>query len=449
MRTVINTYNPEGVDEAVLQGTGSGGLLSKGFLADGPLASYVGSAETVVFVRSNAKRGVSSTHLEEDDDRTFRPGDGYRAFAAITDTRILFVVGDSGDGDERDRTVSVPLADIELVEGSEGVLASELVVTTRSDEVWRFPCKGDLGAVVEYLDVASMAWMGVESHLETAKKRLVDVSQRCEAGEFDGTMRAITAARAEVRAATREEGEFAPGGIGAMDSRLERTAERIRDAELAALRARGTHLLDRAERRWREDEYREAYDDFLAAHADFAAALGIEDTDLESTTDLREKLARVRRNLDALERAPLDRARKATDRAYEVDDPRESVTHLERALERYRTALELDWGVDDPRFTGDTETIRERVDAIASELVETRRRLAAQHVRAGITARENGQTESAAREYRQARDLLESALDTARELVPDAVETVREHRDAVDRRLGDLDDGGVSRVYSD
>jgi len=441
MNPVIEKYNPDGVDEAVLGGTGSGGLLSSGYLREEPISSYVGDDETVVFVRSNAKHGVSRRDVDGGNETHFRPGDGYRAFAVVTDTRILFIVGDIRNGDG-DRSVPVPLADVEVVEHSEGLLAGEVALTTRSDVVWSFQSRGDLDDVAAYLDTASMAWLHVESSLETARERVVDAEQHREWQAYDDALSLLSAAAAEAANAHSEARSFAPGGVAAMDDRIGRTEARIRDAKAKVLRGRAAHNIDHAERRWREDQYETAHESYRQAHRDYVAVLNVADLDFAGSRSLRKKLARVERNLAALERAPVERAEQTHERAREIDDPHERGEYLERALERYRRALELDWGVDDRRFTGETGELRERVDVVATDVVETRRRAATLRVTAGDEHRANGREQAAREAYREARDLLDETVGTARELVPDAVDTLTQHRDAIDRRLGDEDDGG-------
>lgn len=446
MRTVIKKYNPGRIDEAVLGSTGRGGLLADGYLRDDPLESYVGNDETPVFVRSNAKKGVSYERLDSGETGSIVPGSGYRAFVLVTDTRLLFIIGDNQKGDDGDCSVTVPLSEIELVQSSSGFLSTEVVVTTRTDVRWRFPCKDDVEEVVAYLEVATEAWKHVESRLDDARKQLVDASQHREDREYDEAMRAIEDASEAIAAARERETSFVPSGVETMDTRIGRTEDRIGEERGRTLRARATHNLDRAERLWREDEYDAAHESFVAAHDDYVSALAVEEAGFEESSSLRKKLARVERNLSSLERAPVERGDLARERAGETDDPAERGDLLERALERYRRALELDWGSDEKRFVANTAEIRERVDAVASELVETRRRLAAGRVQEGDRHRENGRRERAIECYREARDVLEATLETARELVPDATDPLVEHRDAVDRRLADLapDDGDGS-----
>lgn len=425
----------------MLRGTGRGGILSDGYLRDDPLESYVDDDETPVFVRSNAKKGVAYERLESGKTGRIVPCDGYRAFMLVTDERLVFVIGDNEQGSDGDCSVAVPLADIQLVDASDGLLASEVGVTTLTDVCWRFPCSGEVEDLRSYLDVATEAWKRLENHLDDARDHLLAAGRHRETRDYDAAMAALDEASDATAAARRREREFVESGVASMATRIDRAAERVRDARLETLRARATHYLDRAEQLWREDEYGDAHEVFLAAHADYVAALEIQDVDFEASAALRKRLARVERNLASLERAPVERAAKARERARETDDRAERAVLLERALERYRSALELDWGKEGKRFGGDTAELRERVDAVATELVETRRRLAATAVKEGDRHRQAGRPGRAADRYREARDVLDQTLPTARELVPDAAEPLAEHRDAVTRRLRALDVG--------
>lgn len=439
MSTVIDLYNPGGIDAAVLGGTGRGGILSSGYLHDDPLESYLEPDEEPVFVRSNAKKGVAYHRLDSGAEGRIVPGDGYRAFALVTDTRLIFVIGDTERGDGGDCSIEVPIGDIELVDTSDGLLTTELSVTTRADVCWRFPCRSDLDDVLGYLDVATEAWNRMERHLEDARAHVLDASEHREDHDYEAAMAAIQEARTTLDDARTRESEFVSTGVAAMADRIERTEDRVGEAALKTLRARATRNLNRAEQLWRDDEYAGAHEAFEAARADYVAALQQRDDESADAADLRERIASVDRNIASLQRAPVDRAEKACDRAYDTDDPEARGDLFERALNRYRQALELDWGTDDKRFEADTGEIRERIDGVASELVETRRRLAARRVQDGDRHREAGKPERAADRYRAARDLLDRTLETARELVPDAADPLIEHRDAVDRRLSALD----------
>jgi tetratricopeptide (TPR) repeat protein len=440
MAPIIDSCNGRGVDEATLTGTGRGGILASGYLRDGSIESYLDENEKPVHALSNDKKGVSRGRLDgpgAGDVEWLRPGDGYRAFAVVTDARLLFIVGDIENG-SGDHVARVPLAGVEVVEVDSGLLATELAVTTALDVRWRFPCTGDVGDVVDYLDAASMVWMDVERHLDAARSKVVTAAECIEKHDHHAGIDAVRDAMSETDAARRRERELCEAGVAAMNERLERMEARVEDVHVRVLEARATHNMDRAETRWREGDYDAAHAAFTGAHDDFAEALSLGDHDFADSEQLRERLARVERNLAALERAPVEHAEDRCERGHEVDALAERAALFEEALDSYRTALELDWGRSAKRFHGDTEEIRERIDALASDLVETRRRLAADRVRQADEDAEVGRYPRAVERYREAREALEAAEATARELAPDALSAVTEHIAAIESRLDDL-----------
>jgi hypothetical protein len=439
MDSIINSYNPGGVSESVLTGTGEGGILSDGFLRERPLESYLGAEETPVFACSNAKQGVQRHHEDRNKHERIRPGDGYRAFALATDSRLLFVIGDNEGAPDGDRMISIPLADVELVDHSSGMLAGELVVVTSADVRWTFACRGNVDDMVDYLDVAAMTWTNVESRLDEARKRLVDASQHLESKAYDDAMNVVRDAMAATDAARRHEREFCDSGVHAMAARIEGTEQRIRDVRLDILRGRATHAIDAAERAWRAERYDEAYEAYTDAHDDYLEILAVREPGFEESEGLRDRLARVERNMTYLERAPVDRAERAHDRADDAETPGERAEALERALDQYRSALALDWGRDIKRFECDTDEIRDRIDSLARDVVAARQREAARHVEAANDHYDAGRDDAARDRYLDGRDALRAMLDTARELVPDATEDVSARIDAIEDRLADIE----------
>jgi len=439
MAPIINGYNQNGVDESTLGGTGRGGILSSGYLRDGSIEDHLEPDESAVMVLSNRKKGISSEHLQSGERRRFPPGDGYRAFAVMTDTNLRFLIGDTQAADDGDHSVTVSLADVEVVEESSGLLASELVVTTATDVRWTFPCREDLTDAVDYLDAASLTWMDVERRLDEARDAVVAATEAHDAHDYDEAFACVREAMAATDAARRAERELAADGVAAIAERVGRMEGRIAEVRLRALESRATHQMDVAEAQWREGEYGEAHDAFTAAHDDYVEALAASDEDFEGSKRLRERLARVERNLAALERAPVERADDLCDRAAETDDLAERGDLLERALASYRAALELDWGRSAKRFETDMGAVRERVDVVARELVETRRRYASGQVQRGDEFAEASDPDRAAGCYREAIDALSATVGPAGELVPEAAEAVTDHRESIEQRLAGLD----------
>ncbi len=93
-------------------------------------------------------------------------------------------------------------------------------------------------------------------------------------------------------------------------------------------------------------------------------------------------LERHRRGIAELLSAPVDAAQVAASAARATTDPAARATHWDDALDRYRTAYELDWGRD-RRFDGDRASLRQALADIAVELVDTHREAGRQKRREG------------------------------------------------------------------
>lgn len=112
------------VDLSLLEGTGSGGILSVGYFNDGPIRERLRDGERVDFTFQNHTRGLNIKKRSE--IVRVRAGINYRTAALVTDTRILFVVGHP----HGDKTFSVPLSRICNAEISTGLLKDRITVFT-------------------------------------------------------------------------------------------------------------------------------------------------------------------------------------------------------------------------------------------------------------------------------------------------------------------------------
>jgi hypothetical protein len=100
------------------------GSETTGPLADAPLIERLRRSEHPQFVLESRRRGVAS-----DRHGTLAPSSDFRALTAVTDERLLAVVGT----ESRDRTISVPWGAITAVETDAGVFSSRLSVVTDDD----------------------------------------------------------------------------------------------------------------------------------------------------------------------------------------------------------------------------------------------------------------------------------------------------------------------------
>ncbi|QLH84487.1 hypothetical protein [Halosimplex pelagicum] len=447
MKHVIEVENG---DAQVLTETGSGGLIGWGFLHDRPLAEYVEQTETPRFVVRNRKRGftVEGTDGEASDEAVetgqVAPDGDHSAAALVTDVRVLFAVG-RADGD---RTRSVPLDEVVDARTEAGLRNAALALDTVAGAQYRFPSRGDLDAVREFVDAAAGIWSRAERHLEAAEETLDRVEQAFEAGDVDVVLAAVGDVRGTLDAA-RETAAALDGAAASVGDRVEAYRERLRAFERRAYAEQAEQARERGHTRWDDDAYETAADHFQRAAESYAAALSV---DADRPSD--ELIERRRANLDAererLAAAPLERAEQAVELARSTDDTETAVTWWERALERYERVRALDWGRDDPRFDGDREAIRERLATVVERLVDAR----CERARRALDAADGAPPAAVAAACDRAESSLDAARAVARERVPDALDAVEELDDrlaarrpdpsATDRE--DTDDAGSATV---
>ncbi|MFB6083856.1 MAG: PH domain-containing protein [Halorientalis sp.] len=425
-------------DEELLTETGSGGVFASGYLADKPLIEYLGAGERVAFLLSNKKKGV---RRETDDGATvYAPGDGYRAVAAITDTRVLFVVGGS-DGTS-DTTVAVPYTEIEDVKPRTGMLTNGVDVWTTEGVKWHFAVRStvDVEPAVEYLERAAVVWSRVESQLGHARRHLTDVEERLSDGDYDGARAAADTARDHVEEARRKAPELSTDRDDAVWERVHEVERRLDASVMNIHVSRAESYATEANDEWRREQYNNAYDTFLQARAEYERALDVaRDHGLPEESDIRESVDTVTRSLDHLSKSPLSRAESAAERARDADAPADAAEQFEVALERYQTALVLDWGSDERRFAGDSDEIRETIERVVGDLVHTRQRLAAYHRAAGDRLRDADRPVAASVAYENALDEIDRALGVARELKPGLVPDLEAAVESLTALIDDLE----------
>lgn len=416
-------------DAQVLTETGSGGLIGRGFLHDRPLVEYVEPTETPRFVVRNRRRGVTVEATDGSasdgavETRQVAPDGDHSAAALVTDVRVLFAVG-CADGDQ---TQSVALSDVVDARTEAGLRNGALVLDTVAGAQYRFPTRGEIDEVREFVDAAAGVWSRAERHLEAAEETLDRVERAFESGDVDVVLAAVGDVR-ETLGDAREAAASLDGAAASVDDRIEGARERLRLFERRAYAEQAEQARERGHTRWDDEAYETAADHFERAADSYAAALSV---DADRPSD--ELIERRRANLDAererLAASPLERAEQAVEVARSTDDAETAVTWWERALERYERLRALDWGRDDPRFDGDRERVRKRLATAAERLVEAR----CERARRALDAAAGAPPAGAAAACDRAESSLDAARAVARERVPDALDAVEE----LDGRLAD------------
>ena len=218
--------------------------------------------------------------------------------------------------------------------------------------------------------------------------------------------------------------------------RVHDAEKRLDDARVRVHRTRAERHTREAERQWRRELYNQAFESYTAAREEYERARDVaRDRELSAVADLVEEIDAVRHNIDHLSKSPLRRAEEARDRADRADSPAVAADRWEDALEKYQTALVLDWGSDERRFAGDSDEIRSEIETVVDRLVTVRRELATRHRQTGNWYHGSGDYERAGERYARAKHQLEAALSVARELRPGAVDDLEADLASLDSRL--------------
>jgi tetratricopeptide (TPR) repeat protein len=403
----------KGGSTTALEKTGKGGLLSKGYLRDAPASAYLGDDETPAFVLTNGEEGVVSER--DDRERRLRPGNRYRTIVVVSDRRIVVLVGNANDGDER---IMLPLA--EVTEAT--VEEHALVLSMASGETWRIPAGGDdIEPVAEYVEGVAAAWDDLEDALAGVKRTLVTATAEADAGEYEDGIEHAQAAHDDVTDLEDVLSDV-PGDwpVDALTDRLERVHSRCVETLADVRIGHARSLADRAEREWSAGEFELAHDLFDRARAEFEAVAALEGKH-GSGTDVQEGLDRVDSAIEELVDDPLERAIETDERAREAEDPDGAVADYRLARQRYLETLELDEDAPEKRFAGDTDRIEERVETVTERIISIARDDGAEALGAGKWFLEADRPAVAREESLVARAIFEDAVAVARDARPEEV----------------------------
>lgn len=418
-------------DPPVLTELATDGLLGGQLLNEEPLAAHLGPQEEPRFVLRNKSWGLDFGQSYA--GRTVAPADDCRALAAVTNANVHFVIGRQ----ESDERHTVALADVASATVDDGLLDSTLRIVTDDDFHYEFRCRGDVGAVADYVDATAQAWSRAYRLLDDARTSLEAAEARVDDDRFDAALGAVDDADEALTTARERLADLGEGPAAVFEGDAAPVRERARQTPrwIFAERARTAHAAARDQ--WADEEYEAAYDEYDAAVAAYERARSADGSDPPG----RALEVRYEQAIDeraSLETAPVEDAEAAARMARATEDPIPAAARWETAIERYRTALWLDWGRETSRFDVDRDAVREDVVAAVDEYVDYRRRAAAACRETGRAHRHGGNGGAAARAYDTALAHLKRAQEIVDEIAPakapdldGTVETISWEREAV------------------
>jgi len=385
-----------------------------GYLAGVTLEDFFEGTEEPAYVLTNEKRGIE--HEDSDGERVVKPGSDYNAVAAVTDERVLLLVGGNDDGNGQNRSVSLPYTEIRSVETKSGMLKSRLTLTARTSDRYTFWLGGreDYGHVEEYVEQAISYWVTVDRRLEKAREHLSTVEDKLEDGDPARARTAINRTEELLEEAEQVATDFRDGDH-AMHRRIAQLETRLSLARIRTHWTRARQLAGDAESARSEGEYIEAYETYRRSLAEYERAMDrSEGVEYHAADDMDAEVAGVEKAIDEVTGAPLRAATEACETALDADDPETAVDRWETALDACREALTLCLRREDV-FDGDPDSLRFQVEWTAQKLVEAHRTVADEARDRGDAARETGDAAAAPEAYDRAREHYESARQVAAE----------------------------------
>ncbi|EMA34959.1 hypothetical protein [Haloarcula japonica] len=405
METVIDVRSsdrPEIFDRA-----NTDGLFGRTRRLQQPLGQYLEGTEMPRYLAYNDRSGVGAT---QGNDESLTPAGDYRAYLLATNVRVVFVVGD----DDGDRTISLPYEDIVAVDCTSGLRTSTLELATVDEDRWAFECKGDLTPVREYVDEATQVWTRTLTELDRVESQIEAAVSALETTDLDTAATHITTAQEALDNGRKRVEALGEGARATIDGRLQSTQARIDTCQRRRHVNAGDEHRDTARRAWENRAYERAADAYARAKAEYERALTVTASEppAEVITDARNA---VEAEYTELLSAPVDAAQVAASAARAATDPAARARHWEDALDRYRTAYELDWGRD-RRFDGDRASLRQALADTAVELVDAHREAGRQELGEGS---DGSNREGSGTACDSATAHFERAREVATELVPD------------------------------
>lgn len=396
--------------ERTVSGDGGG----NGYLRDDALENYFEGTEEPVYVLTNEKKGIK--HEDKDGERTVKPGSGYSAVAAVTDERVLFLVGGNDGGTGQNRSVSLPYTEIRSVEAKSGMLKSRLTLTARTSDRYTFWQGGreDLEPVAEYVEQAISYWVAVDRRLEKAREHLSKVEDQLDDGDPATAGTATNRAEELLDEAERVAADFRDGDH-AMHRRIAQLRTRLSLARIRTHWTQARHLAGGAESARGQGDYLEAYETYSRSLSEYRRAMDLSDgVEYHASDDMAAEVAGVEKAISEIGATPLREATEACEAATDTDDPETAVERWETALEACHEALTLVLRHEDV-FEGDPDSLRFQVEWAAQKLVGAHRTCGETAETRGDDARGAGDATAAREAYDRAREHYEAARRVAAE----------------------------------
>lgn len=356
---------------------------------------------------------TDSLTLEDGDETEKIPvaADG-QSLAVVTDRQLLFAV-ETPNGES---IIDVPYTDLKAIEVKDGLLGTALAVSVWAVGTYNFsPSETEpLERAAEFADRISDCWQQVVAALEQVDEQAEEIQESLESGRLGAAEEALAVAERNLdRARSKAETD----GFGASDA----MGARIEAREKALDRARIEGRLDRVDTLLREARhqtdsraYTGAYKSYQRAREHLETALVIDvEWDFGRCFEIQEQIDTLETRVENLRVRPMALAHQAKERADGTEKIDVKVQALREAFEHYRDALTAGWGIDSD-FSSRAD-LREHIESVVGELIETRRQFATELTEDGDRYRAAGDESMAQERYKMASNQLDAAETLAKQ----------------------------------
>jgi tetratricopeptide (TPR) repeat protein len=427
MDTIVDLRTHDGSHELLTETAVSGRIRTEAILGGEPLSTYLDDGETPQFVLRNKKSGVE---VEQGETVTaLEPDDSYQALAVVTDTRVLFAVGN----DRGDKTGEVQLADIVQAKSEDsGFRSTALVLETLDERTWSFPCRGDTAAVASYVDDIAQTWASAERRADEVETQLTDARELLQDGEYEAANETISGVKSTLETIIQDLQSLGPAAAEHGRERAETLAQSVLELQgpLRAQLAAKAHA--QAQEAWDEGEYERAVNAYDRAITGYEQALDRESG--PSSEQLTDRLRGAIRERELLRVAPLVAADTARRQARELDEPETAATQWEDVLSKYRRVLDLEWP-GEKSFVATPQRLREQAAAAAEDAIDDYYEAGRRRLGSADEFSVDGRERRAEVLYERAREQFEQARQLATEAHPDRVSELDAAIETVESRL--------------
>lgn len=383
------------------------------------------------------ERHLSGTKAIEHDDGVLATAPGGRSLILATNKKLLFVAEAPSGPD----VVEVPYLNVRQVETAGGFFTTTVAVEVWARGSYEFtPQRGsDASSFVESVKELTESWQRTVAALEDAETIADELAERVAAGDREGADEARDRLDEKLGRAERTAAAAPDGAVDPLEERIETVRQSVARTRTDGRMERAATLVEEARQQTDATAYTDAYRRYARARSHLETALvAALEWDFAVVSEVQDRIGRIDTRLEQLRVRPIALAKQARERALKTNRLSVAVEARQAAFEHYRDALTAGWGTE-IEFAGETDELREQIEAVVAELIDGRRELADRALDQAAADATAGRDRRAQAACERAREQLAGAIDLASQFVAGDADALRERWDELAAVCPDAD----------